>query len=122
MISCKFKGAVEIIPPFRLPSYIFKDTKLQILCDLFHLRRPSNWRKKRIHFHDFMLNVQSRLQVYDGDIVIDDYKSDSFVKMCLLCFAQKHKGVSDPLKFVADEISDEAILLCLDEFMVHCKK
>lgn len=25
--------------------------------------RPSNWRKKRIHFHDFMLNVHSRLQV-----------------------------------------------------------
>ncbi|KAG6413100.1 hypothetical protein SASPL_125801 [Salvia splendens] len=54
---------------------------------------PSNWRKKRIHFHDFMLNFHSRLQ--------------------------KHKGVSDPLEVVAGEISDEAILLCLDEFMVN---
>uniref|UniRef100_A0A8R7P7L1 Lactation elevated protein 1 n=1 Tax=Triticum urartu TaxID=4572 RepID=A0A8R7P7L1_TRIUA len=52
----------------------------------------SNWRKKRIHFHDFMLNVHSRLQM--------------------------HKGVSDPLDMVAAEISDEAIILCLDEFMV----
>lgn len=34
-------------------------------------------------------------------------------------FLQKHKGVSDPLEVVAGEISDEAILLCLDEFMVY---
>ncbi|KAL0428177.1 UNVERIFIED_CONTAM: AFG1-like ATPase [Sesamum latifolium] len=54
---------------------------------------PGNWRKKRIHFHDFMLNVHSRLQ--------------------------KHKGVADPLEVVAGELSDEAILLCLDEFMVN---
>ncbi|MCS4559109.1 AFG1/ZapE family ATPase, partial [Shewanella sp. C32] len=31
---------------------------------------------------------------------------------------QKHKGLSDPLDVVAGEISDDAILLCLDEFMV----
>ncbi|KAJ4709464.1 lactation elevated protein 1-like [Melia azedarach] len=63
-----------------------------MLMDLFFNQLPCNWRKKRIHFHDFMLNVHS----------------------CL----QKHKGVSDPLEVVAGEISDEAILLCLDEFMV----
>uniref|UniRef100_A0A2P2K7P6 Lactation elevated protein 1 n=1 Tax=Rhizophora mucronata TaxID=61149 RepID=A0A2P2K7P6_RHIMU len=63
-----------------------------MLMDLFYERLPENWRKKRIHFHDFMLNVHSRLQ--------------------------RHKGVSDPLEVVAAEISDEAILLCLDEFMV----
>lgn len=34
-------------------------------------------------------------------------------------FFQKHKGVADPLEMVAGEISDEAILLCLDEFMVN---
>ncbi|KAK1289987.1 hypothetical protein QJS10_CPB18g00298 [Acorus calamus] len=63
-----------------------------MLMDLFFDQLPSNWRKKRIHFHDFMLNVHSRLQ--------------------------KHKGVADPLDVVAGEISDESILLCLDEFMV----
>ncbi|KAJ9141239.1 hypothetical protein P3X46_031800 [Hevea brasiliensis] len=63
-----------------------------MLMDLFFDQLPWNWRKKRIHFHDFMLNVHSRLQ--------------------------KHKGVADPLEVVAGEISDEAILLCLDEFMV----
>jgi predicted ATPase len=25
--------------------------------------RPKTWRKRRIHFHDFMLNVHSHLQV-----------------------------------------------------------
>ncbi|XP_048228069.1 AFG1-like ATPase isoform X2 [Ricinus communis] len=63
-----------------------------MLMDLFFDQLPYNWRKKRIHFHDFMLNVHSRLQ--------------------------KHKGVADPLEVVAGEISDESILLCLDEFMV----
>ncbi|XP_050214731.1 uncharacterized protein LOC126665843 isoform X2 [Mercurialis annua] len=63
-----------------------------MLMDLFFDQLPDNWRKKRIHFHDFMLNVHSRLQ--------------------------KHKGVADPLEVVAGEISDEAVLLCLDEFMV----
>ncbi|CAO2823057.1 unnamed protein product [Amaranthus hypochondriacus] len=63
-----------------------------MLMDLFFDQLPSTWRKKRIHFHDFMLNVHSRLQ--------------------------RHRGVADPLDVVADEISDEAILLCLDEFMV----
>ncbi|KAG1363730.1 AFG1-like ATPase [Cocos nucifera] len=63
-----------------------------MLMDLFYDRLPCNWRKKRIHFHDFMLSVHSRLQM--------------------------HKGVADPLEVVAGEISDESILLCLDEFMV----
>lgn len=63
-----------------------------MLMDLFFDQLPDNWRKKRIHFHDFMLNVHSRLQ--------------------------KHRGVPDPLEVVAGEISDESVLLCLDEFMV----
>lgn len=63
-----------------------------MLMDLFFNQLSCDWRKKRIHFHDFMLNVHSGLQ--------------------------RHKGVADPLEIVAGEISDEAILLCLDEFMV----
>lgn len=64
-----------------------------MLMDLFYEQLPTNWRKKRIHFHDFMLSVHSRLQM--------------------------HKGVADPLEVVANEIADESILLCLDEFMVN---
>lgn len=63
-----------------------------MLMDMFYEQLPESWRKKRIHFHDFMLDVHSLLQ--------------------------KHKGLSDPLDAVANDISSEAILLCLDEFMV----
>ncbi|XP_010545445.1 PREDICTED: lactation elevated protein 1 [Tarenaya hassleriana] len=63
-----------------------------MLMDLFYNQLPASWRKHRIHFHDFMLSVHSRLQ--------------------------KHKGLEDPLEVIAQEIADEAILLCLDEFMV----
>ncbi|XP_034199799.1 AFG1-like ATPase isoform X4 [Prunus dulcis] len=63
-----------------------------MLMDLFYDQLKCSWRKKRIHFHDFMLDVHR----------------------CL----RKHEGVEDPLEVVAGEISDDAILLCLDEFMV----
>ncbi|MCO5608899.1 hypothetical protein L7F22_063117 [Adiantum nelumboides] len=63
-----------------------------MLMDLFYEELPKRWKKRRTHFHDFMLNVHSRLQ--------------------------KQKGMSDPLQVVAEELSKEAILLCLDEFMV----
>ncbi|CAN8326634.1 unnamed protein product [Cochlearia groenlandica] len=63
-----------------------------MLMDLFFDQLPCSWKKQRIHFHDFMLTVHSRLQ--------------------------KHKGLSDPLEVVAQEIAHDAILLCLDEFMV----
>ncbi|XP_057787797.1 uncharacterized protein LOC131005026 [Salvia miltiorrhiza] len=63
-----------------------------MLMDLFYDQLPRNWRKRRIHFHDFMLNVHSLLQM--------------------------HKGVADPLEIVAGELSKESVLLCLDEFMV----
>ncbi|KAL3695358.1 hypothetical protein R1sor_009434 [Riccia sorocarpa] len=63
-----------------------------MLMDMFFDALPNIWRKRRIHFHDFMLGVHSSLQ--------------------------KTKNQSDPLAVVAEEISKEAILLCLDEFMV----
>ncbi|KAG2248355.1 hypothetical protein Bca52824_087983 [Brassica carinata] len=65
-----------------------------MLMDLFFIScKPSSWRAQRIHFHNFMLSVHSRLQM--------------------------HKGLEDPLEVVGLEIADEAILLCLDEFMVN---
>lgn len=63
-----------------------------MLMDMFYEQLPESWRKKRIHFHDFMLDVHGLLQ--------------------------KQKGLSDPLDAVANDISSEAILLCIDEFMV----
>jgi len=46
-------------------------------------------------------------------------QEDMIIIVMTLVYMQMHKGVSDPLDVVAAEISDEAIILCLDEFMVH---
>jgi len=45
-------------------------------------------------------------------------QEDMIIIAMTLVYMQMHKGVSDPLDVVAAEISDEAIILCLDEFMV----
>ena len=49
-------------------------------------------RKLRVHFHRFMQRVHSALT--------------------------QHSGAKNPLEVVADEIADEALLLCFDEFFV----
>ncbi|GJP29182.1 hypothetical protein CLOM_g18153, partial [Closterium sp. NIES-68] len=66
-----------------------------MMMDLFFHELPEWITKTRIHYHDFMLSVHSRLQ--------------------------KHKGTSDPLANVANEITSETRVLCLDEFMNMCK-
>ncbi|GAB2218236.1 hypothetical protein Droror1_Dr00001455 [Drosera rotundifolia] len=88
----RFMPQLSYSPVKGLYLYGGVGTGKTMLMDLFYEQLPCSWRKKRIHFHDFMLNVHSRLR--------------------------KHQGVSDPLEAVALEISDESILLCLDEFMV----
>ena len=51
-------------------------------------------RKKRVHYHDFMLDVHRRLR--------------------------EHKGQADPLRAVAEEYTRSgSVVLCLDELMVH---
>ncbi|KAI7746976.1 hypothetical protein M8C21_018818 [Ambrosia artemisiifolia] len=89
----RFMPQTSVSPVKGLYLYGGVGTGKTMLMDLFFDQLPCSWRKKRIHFHDFMLNVHSRLQ--------------------------RHKGVSDPLEVVAGEISHESILLCLDEFMVN---
>ncbi|KAF5813086.1 putative hexokinase [Helianthus annuus] len=89
----RFMPQSSVSPVKGLYLYGGVGTGKTMLMDLFFDQLPCSWRKKRIHFHDFMLNVHSRLQ--------------------------RHKGVSDPLEVVAGEISHESILLCLDEFMVN---
>jgi len=44
-------------------------------------------------------------------------QEDMIIIVMTLVYMQMHKGVSDPLDVVAAEISDEAIILCLDEFV-----
>jgi len=63
-----------------------------MLMDLLASSAPSEFKLRRTHFHDFMLDVHSRLQ--------------------------KHRTASDALITVADELASELRVLCLDEFFV----
>ncbi|CAN8326205.1 unnamed protein product [Cochlearia groenlandica] len=89
----KFVTQSSVSPVKGLYLYGGVGTGKTMLMDLFFHQLPVSWRAQRIHFHNFMLSVHSRLQ--------------------------KHKGLEDPLEVVGLEIADEAILLCLDEFMVN---
>ena len=61
------------------------------LMDVFYQCLPFE-DKQRTHFHRFMRHVHSRLAV--------------------------HKGVKNPLTVVAQELADEARVICFDEFFV----
>lgn len=63
-----------------------------MLMDLLVSSAPREFKLRRAHFHDFMLDVHSRLQ--------------------------HHRTASDTLVTVADEISEETRVLCMDEFFV----
>eukprot|EP00892_Ulva_mutabilis_P006663 jgi/Ulvmu1/4369/UM002_0094.1 len=63
------------------------------LMDLFVNASPRQFKCRRTHFHDFMLDVHARLRAESGE--------------------------TDPLRKVADIISTETHILCLDELFVN---
>jgi cell division protein ZapE len=66
-----------------------------MLMDLFFATAPID-RKRRVHFHAFMLEVQETLHRW----------------------RQERNGRDDVIAALAEKIADEAILLCFDEFQV----
>ena len=64
-----------------------------MLMDLFYEEAPVR-PKRRVHFHAFMQEVQAGIHI------------------------ARESNVRDPIKSVADEISESATLLCFDEFQV----
>jgi cell division protein ZapE len=70
-----------------------------MLMDLFFATCPVK-RKRRVHFHAFMLDVHERLR---------DYRNK-------LKFGEVPDG--DPLHLAADDLAEEAWVLCFDEFHV----
>ncbi len=70
-----------------------------MLMELFYLSSPVK-RKKRVHFHEFMADVHERIHRYRQKLKEGKVKGD------------------DPIVPVADELADEAWLLCFDEFTV----
>jgi cell division protein ZapE len=71
-----------------------------MLMDLFFGYVPAQ-RKRRVHFHDFMADVHGRVHVFRQ-------------------LAKDQKGkAADPIPVVADQLSEEAWVLCFDEFAVN---
>ena len=70
-----------------------------MLMDLFYRTLPSNiTRKRRVHFHAFMIDVHKRLHAAKRRM--------------------GHEG-GDSILPVARELAEEASVLCFDEFQVR---
>lgn len=90
-------------PPANAPKglYLYGDvgTGKTMLMDLFYTSLPSHiQRKRRVHFHAFMIDVHKRLHAAK--------------------IAMGYKG-GDPILPVARDLAREAYVLCFDEFQVR---
>jgi cell division protein ZapE len=70
-----------------------------MLMDLFFAACPVQ-RKRRAHFHAFMLDVHERLRLYRNRMKFGEIPA------------------SDPIILAADDLADEAWVLCFDEFHI----
>jgi cell division protein ZapE len=70
-----------------------------MLMDLFFEASPVT-RKRRAHFHEFMLDVHERIYEFRQKIKVGEHAGE------------------DPIKLTANELAQEAWLLCFDEFHV----
>ena len=70
-----------------------------MLMDLFFDSSPVE-RKRRAHFHEFMLDVHERIYLIRQKIKFGEHEGD------------------DPIEFFAEQLAAEAWLLCFDEFHV----
>lgn len=69
-----------------------------MLMDLFYDAAPGS--KRRVHFHGFLADAHERIHAYRQALKRGEVKGD------------------DPIGPVADQLADEATLLCFDEFTV----
>ena len=95
-----FASRERALPPIK-GLYIYGDVGRgkTMLMDLFFEASPVV-RKRRAHFHEFMLDVHERV-----------YGVRQKMKL------GEHEG-EDPIRLVAEALVDEAWLLCFDEFHV----
>jgi cell division protein ZapE len=70
-----------------------------MLMDFFFEASPV-MRKRRVHFHEFMLDVHERIYAFRQKMKLGEYPGE------------------DPIRLVAAELAQETWLLCFDEFHV----
>ncbi|TFK55628.1 AFG1-like ATPase [Heliocybe sulcata] len=90
------------IPPEQVPNglYLYGDvgTGKTMLMDLFYNTLPPNVkRKRRVHFHAFMIDVHKRIHAMKAKLGANG---------------------GDPILPVARDLAEEASVLCFDEFQV----
>jgi protein AFG1 len=100
------------VPPLHPPKGLYLHgtvgTGKSMLMDLFHSTLPLHLhtRRRRAHFHAFMIDVHKRLhKLKSGEAGVG--------------------GVKDPILYVARDLANESFVLCFDEFQVpsllrHC--
>ncbi len=95
-----FAGRERALPPIK-GLYIYGDVGRgkTMLMDLFFEASPVE-RKRRAHFHEFMLDVHERIHAFRQGIKRGEHADE------------------DPIRVVADELAEQAWLLCFDEFHV----
>src|SRR6202167_885770 len=95
-----FASRASALPPIK-GLYIYGDVGRgkTMLMDLFFEASPVV-RKRRVHFHEFMLDVHERIYGFRQKMKVGEHAGD------------------DPIRLTAAELAQEAWLLCFDEFHV----
>ena len=93
-----FRRKDETEPPRGLYIWGSVGRGKTMLMDLFHEAAPEP--KRRVHFHGFLADAHERIHAYRQALKAGTVKGD------------------DPIGPVADQLADEATLLCFDEFTV----
>jgi cell division protein ZapE len=95
-----FASRASALPPIR-GLYIYGDVGRgkTMLMDLFFEASPVA-RKRRAHFHEFMLDVHERIYAFRQRLKAGEHEDE------------------DPIRHVAEELAEQAWLLCFDEFHV----
>ncbi|WFD42418.1 peroxisome-assembly ATPase [Malassezia psittaci] len=133
MFAKKTPLSIKTVRPAGAPMgvYLYGDvgTGKSMLMDLFYETLPENInRKRRVHFHQFMIDVHKRSHFYKskyhrasgivGQAGMGKSTSTSASSAKAAVTTADYEGEIDPIEPVIREIAQEVEVLCLDEFQV----